>query len=240
MFDLGETLIQFGRLPVHDIFVRAARLSYNYLVASGQPVGSFRFYRLWNNLNIRLRLLISFLTGNDFDSLTALKQYGRKRGFNLTDSQWEELNWQWYSPLVEKAQIEPDLKDTLTKLRQTGLKLGILSNTFVHGSSLDRHLQQAGVLDFFDPRIYSYQFSFRKPDPRIFLEAARRIDTDPARILYVGDRLDKDVRGARSAGMTPILKSAYTNRKKNVPDGIFRVQYIAELPELIRKLNQET
>ena len=240
LFDLGETLILFGRLRANEIFDRAARFSYDYLTARNQPVGSYRLYWLWNHIYIRLRLLSSFITGNDFDSLTTLKQYGRKKGFNLTEPQWEELNWQWYKPLAEKAKIEPDTHKTLAALKQAGLKLGILSNTFVHGSSLDRHLQQAGMLEYFDQRIYSYQYSFRKPDRRIFLEAARQIAADPACILFVGDRMDKDVRGAQNAGMIPVLKHAYTNKKKGVPGGVFRVQYLSELPELIQKLNRKS
>lgn len=237
LFDLGETLIHFGRLRANPIFNRAARFSYEYLIEHQQPVGSYRRYWLWNFFGIRLQLLSSFITGNDFDSLTTLKNFGRKKGFTLTEDQWEELNWRWYKPLVEKAKIEPDTPQTLAALKQAGLKLGILSNTFVHGSSLDRHLRQAGLLEYFDQRIYSYQYSFRKPDRRIFLEAARRIAAAPEHILFVGDRMDKDVRGALAAGMVPVLKHAYTNQKKDVPGGVFRVQYLSELPELIQKLN---
>lgn len=239
LFDLGETLILFGRLRANEIFNRAARLSYEYLIEHRQPAGSYRRYWLWNFFGIRLRLLISFLTGNDFDSLTTLRQYGLKKGFNLTDSQWEELNWQWYRPLAEQGRFESQTADTLKALRQAGLKLGILSNTFIHSSSLDRHLKEAGLLDYFDLRLYSYQFSFRKPDRRIFLEAARRIGTEPSRILFVGDRMDKDVQGARNAGMIPVLKHAYTNKKKGVPEGVFRIQSICELPNLIETLNRK-
>jgi putative hydrolase of the HAD superfamily len=239
LFDLGETLILFGRLRVHEIFDRAARFSYDYLRNMRQPVGSYRRYWLWNFFGIRLRLLGSFLTGNDFDSLTTLREYGRKKGFNLTEAQWEELNWQWYRPLAEQGCIEPQTENTLKILSRAGLKLGILSNTFIHSSSLDRHLKEAGLLDYFDLRLYSYQFSFRKPDRRIFLEAARRIGTEPSRIVFVGDRMDKDVRGARNAGMIPVLKHAYTNKKKDVPGGVFRIQSIAELPELIETLNRK-
>lgn len=239
LFDLGETLILFGRLRAHEIFNRAARLSYEYLIEQHQPAGSYRRYWLWNFFGIRLRLLVSFLTGNDFDSLTTLRQYGEKKGFRLSGPEWEELNWQWYRPLAEQGRIEPETADTLKALRQAGLKLGILSNTFIHSSSLDRHLKEAGLLDYFDLRLYSYEFSFRKPDRRIFLEAARQIGTEPAHILFVGDRMDKDVRGARNAGMIPVLKHAYTNKKKGVPEGVFRIQSICELPNLIETLNRK-
>lgn len=238
LFDLGETLLHFGKLEIGKIFDRATRLSYEYLKDRKQPVGSFAMYRLQNFFGIRFHLLFSYLTGNDFDSLSILKKYGKKRGFSLSEAEWEELNWQWYHPLAEQAQAEPDIAQTLQRLRQMGLRLGILSNTFVHGSSLDQHLRRLGLLEFFPVRLYSYQFPFRKPDQRIFWEAARQLHTEPQRIVFVGDRIDKDVRGARRAGMVAVLKDAYTNRKKRVPDDVFRIQCLSELPELIETLNR--
>ncbi|MBP6124513.1 MAG: HAD family hydrolase [Phycisphaerae bacterium] len=238
LFDLGETLLHFGQLEIGKIFDRATRLSYEYLKSRNQPAGSFAVYRLRNFFGIRLHLLFSYLTGNDFDSLSILKKYGKKKGFSLSEAEWEELNWQWYQPLTEKAQTEPDIVQTLQRLRQMGLRLGILSNTFVHSSSLDRHLSRLGLLEFFPVRLYSYQFPFRKPDQRIFFEAARQLQTEPRRIVFVGDRIEKDVRGAQRAGMAAVLKHAYTNQKKRVPDGVFRIQYLSELPELIETLNR--
>ena len=51
LFDLGETLILFGRLRAGEIFNRASRLSYDYLVEQNQPVGSYGLYWLWNNFS---------------------------------------------------------------------------------------------------------------------------------------------------------------------------------------------
>lgn len=238
-FDLGETLIHFGRLRANAVFNRAARFSYAYLADLGQPVGGYGPYWMWSFFGIRFHLLASFLSGNDFDSLTLLKRHGLKKGYTLTEPQWQELNWQWYRPLSERGEIEPDTGRTLMALKEAGLKLGILSNTFIHGSSLDRHLQQEGLLDFFDRRLYSYQYSFRKPDRRIFIEAARQIGTEAEHILFVGDRMDKDVRGAMNAGMVPVLKTAYTNKKKGTPEGVFRIHKLSELPELVNQLNRK-
>lgn len=41
-----------------------------------------------------------------------------------------------------------------------------------------------------------------KPAPAVFLEAARRLEVDPAECLVVGDRKDADVAGGKAAGMT--------------------------------------
>nr|WP_082570968.1 HAD-IA family hydrolase [Cellulomonas sp. Root485] len=45
---------------------------------------------------------------------------------------------------------------------------------------------------------------FGKPDPRVFVEACRRLGTAPERTAYVGDELDVDAVAARAAGLLGI------------------------------------
>lgn len=237
LFDLGETLVNFGKIDSGRLFKEAGRRSYTFLKKLNQPVGRFRQY-FWRNMwGLYVRYYISMVTGRDFDSLALLEKYGRRRGFNLSREEWQELNWLWYEPLRKRARTEPDLAETLTKLTEAGLKLGIVSNTFVNAGALDRHLTEEGLIGFFDTRVYSCEFSFRKPDKRIFLEAARQVGVQPANIMYVGDRINKDVKGALRAGMKPVLKNAYTNAGKKVPDGVERIERISELPELVHKFD---
>jgi len=237
LFDLGETLVNFGKIDSGRLFKEAGRRSYTFLKKLNQPVGRFRRY-FWRNMwGLYVRYYISLITGRDFDSLALLEKYGRMRGFNLSREEWQELNWLWYEPLRKRARTEPDLAETLTKLTEAGLKLGIVSNTFVSAGALDRHLTEEGLIGFFDTRVYSCEFGFRKPDKRIFLEAARQVGAEPANIIYVGDRINKDVKGALRAGMKPVLKKAYTNAGKKAPDGVERIDNIAELPELVQAIN---
>jgi HAD superfamily hydrolase (TIGR01549 family) len=236
LFDLGETLLSFGRVSASRIFRKGARLSYDYLKSLDQPVGSFAVYKLKNFVALRTKHLLSTVKRRDFDALELLRDIGTKAGYNLTDEQWEQLVWLWYQPLSEKGAAEPDIVETLTRLRESGLKLGILSNTFVHGSSLDRHLAEAGILDFFPLRMYSYQFTFRKPDLRIFEAAAERIGHTPAEIMFVGDRIDNDVRPATKLGMTAVLKRTYANGAVKLPAEAYQVQLLSELPALIEKI----
>lgn len=236
LFDLGETLLNFGKIEsTAKLFKDAGRRSYTYLKKLNQPVGRFRRYFWRNMLGLRLRYYISLMTGRDFDSLTLLEKYGTRRGFQLSREQWQELNWLWYEPLRQRSSTEPDLTQTLTKLTRAGLKLGIVSNTFVNADALDRHLAEEGLIGFFDTRVYSCDFGFRKPDKRIFLEAARQVGVEPANIIYVGDRINKDVMGALRAGMHAVLKNAYTNAGKKPPTGVERIQNISELPDLVKK-----
>jgi putative hydrolase of the HAD superfamily len=237
LFDLGDTLLNFGKIETTRVFRQSARMTYDYLKSCAQPVGNFRWYCLRHLIAVRLRYLWSDVVGRDFDALSLLKRSGTKRGYKLTEDQWRQVGWLWYEPLGKLAKIEPALKETLATLKKMGLKLGILSNTFISAGSLDRHLAQLGILDFFPYRLYSYQFEFRKPDVRIFEAAVAKIGELAESILFVGDRIDKDIRPALKAGMRAVLKSAYTNVGRKVPEGVWKISRISELTGLIEKVN---
>ena len=240
VFDLGETILNFGKINTVSLFREGAKLSYDYLKSCGQSVGNFEIYCWRNLISLRIRNLISNITGNDFDSSAFLKNLGTRKGLKLSNEQWDHFAWLWYEPLSKIAKIEPDIKQTLTSLKNAGIKLGILSNTFVSGKSIEKQLEEIGILDLFSMRMYSYQFTFRKPDLRIFKIAAERIGEAFENIIYVGDRIDKDAKPTLKLGMTPVLKTAYTNTGKAVPQGIFQIRNLSELPALVQKINSDT
>jgi len=236
LFDLGETLINFGEVDISAVFKEGARCSYEFLKQTGQEVCGFQRYYLRNLFLIRTVYVWSCLIGRDFDSLELLKKIGLRRGYKLTEQQWQQFAWLWYEPLSRIATVEPDIRDTLTRLRDRGLKLGIVSNTFLTQSSLDRHLKEFGMIEFFPLRMYSQETAWRKPNVKIFNEAAGRLGIEPQNIMFVGDRLDTDIKGALKAGMIPILKSACTNTGKKVPPGVRKIILLSELPSLIQSI----
>lgn len=240
LFDLGETLLNFGQVNTGRLFRQGARLSYDFLKSCGQPVGNFQYYCWRNLIALRIRHLLSNITKNDFNSLALLRGIGIKKGIRLDGQKWRQFAWLWYEPLSKAATTEPKTKETLAALKNLGLKLGIVSNTFVNGCSLDEHLKQLGILDFFTVRVYSYEFTFRKPDTQIFKVAAKRIGETLDNILYVGDRIDKDIKPAVKTGMQAVLKTAYTNAGKETPRGAWKINRLSELPGLIEKINAQT
>ncbi len=237
LFDLGETLLNFGKVNTGRLFLQGAKLSYDFLKSCGQPVGNYQYYCCRNLISMRIRYLLSNITKNDFNSLALLRGIGIKKGIRLDGQQWRHFGWLWYEPLSKVATTEPDIKETLTSLKNSGLKLGIVSNTFVNSSSLEKHMEQEGRLNFFTVRLYSYEFDFRKPDVRIFRVAAERIGEALENILYVGDRIDKDIRPAIRNGMQAVMKDAYTNDGKKIPKGAWKINHLSELPALIKKIN---
>jgi len=239
LFDLGETLVNFGKVRSLSIFGEGARLSYDFLKSKGQPVGNFTYY-FWRNLvSLHVCRWLSCISGKDFDALKLLSESGAKKGIKLNDQEWGHFAWLWYEHLSKSSTIEPDIVETLRALKEMGLKLGIVSNTFVHGSSLEKHLEQFGILEFFEVKFYSYQFEFRKPDVRIFIKAADAIGERLPNILFVGDRINKDIKPALMLDMPAVLKEAYTNKGRKVPNGAYTINKLSELPGLIEEINNE-
>lgn len=75
----------------------------------------------------------------------------------------------------------------------------ILSNGQRVFSELE--LKYFGLYDKFKTVIFSSDFGYKKPDPRIFLEAAKRLELEPENILCIGDNFDNDIIPAAKLGM---------------------------------------
>ena len=72
----------------------------------------------------------SYIPGRDFDSLDLLRRIGIKRGYKLSEEQWQQFAWCWYEPLSKIAVCEPDIRETLAKLRDMGLNSALFPIPF--------------------------------------------------------------------------------------------------------------
>ena len=79
-----------------------------------------------------------------------------------------------------------------------------------------------GLTPFFKFRILSSRFGFKKPDVRLFDMAMKKLMINPEESVYIGDNPQKDLVGAKKAGMTFILfRSEYKPYNDFQPDGHF-------------------
>lgn len=241
LFDLGDTLLDFGKVDIDALFSEGARLAYHYLqrLGTADKLPSFGAYRRSNILSIKLHYLWSHIVRRELDCKALLDKLARKMGIRLTDGQVDELAWLWYKPLAESARLEPGIHTCLEKLKAMSLKLGIISNTFIPAAAHDRHLCQLDLLGFFPVRRYSSATIFRKPDRRIFRAALQQLDVTPAATIMVGDKWGPDIRGAIRSGITPVFKRTALNRSRRVPRHVPVVETIGELPALIHRLRTD-
>lgn len=89
--------------------------------------------------------------------------------------------------------------ETLHELKRRGYKLGIIANTITE-TEIPDWMCRDGVADCFKTVILSSKVRLRKPNPEIYLLAARCAETVPENCAYVGDNPVRDVDGAKDAG----------------------------------------
>lgn len=96
--------------------------------------------------------------------------------------------------------LRPEAPAALHALRARGLKLAIVSNVLSRGQ-VSSDLARYGIEGLFDAVLTSSEFGRRKPDPAIFLRAADMVGARPESCAFVGDRVSRDIAGAKGAGL---------------------------------------
>jgi HAD superfamily hydrolase (TIGR01549 family) len=245
LFDFGDTLIDFEPLDTRAVFRVSARNTYAYLCKQGHPLPPFEQYCRSQFRAVRWRYLWAKLRGRDFNTLDLLRGFLQKTPHPAGQPQHgpseeavvHELAWLWYMPLTEHSEPERGAAEALAELRRRGLKLGLISNTFVPGSVLDRHLAMHGLLEFFPVRVYSSEVGYRKPDRRIFEMALERMGAHASESAFVGDLVKTDIVGARRVGMRTVLKQPWSCAGAAHPVADVVIRRLAELPGVLAPMS---
>jgi HAD superfamily hydrolase (TIGR01549 family) len=139
----------------------------------------------------------------------------------------------------DESDLYPDVRPALAALREAGLWLGIAGNQAVRAGGILRSLFAADV----DLIGTSDDWGASKPDPEFFVRVAAVVPFAPEEILYVGDRVDNDLRPAVAAGMPTALvhRGPWATIQWNTGEALrlptFRIDSLNELPALIAEFN---
>ena len=112
---------------------------------------------------------------------------------------------------LDVFQLRPEVDGLLRRLRDRGLKLGIVAN---QPQAARERLGRAEISDLFEYRGLSGLTGFSKPDPRAFQAAAEALGMAPPDCIMVGDRIDNDIAPAKALGMAAILLRGGRHRRQ--------------------------
>ncbi len=239
IFDLGDTVFNYGRFNSGKIFEDGAKSSFELLKRynGGHSPCPYIWYWFSHSLSIRMHYAFAHFTMKEFDCPRILRRKAWRLGVTLGPKQLMRLCGKWYEPLRNAATVEPDIRNTMLTLKnELGLKLGIISNTFVPGKILEDHLDEYNLTELFDVRIYSCDTICRKPDVRIYEKALQALNLEGSETVMVGDRYKEDVQGPAQLDMKGIIKLGITNHHKKFPADTLKVNHLSELPELIKSI----
>lgn len=134
---------------------------------------------------------------------------------------------------------DPEAGPMFEKLRADGLKVGVLSNTIWPRDWHEGFFDRDGVRHLIDGAVYTSEVPWTKPSELAFGAAMEAVGvSDPARCVYVGDRLFDDVWGARNAGMRAIhiplstIPSSQVGHSEGEPDAVAHA--LSDIPAIIR------
>jgi len=187
LFDWGDTL--FHAPHAAEVIVSFAR-------ASGAEISEARAGELWDELWVAGKTPEEIAKGRDL-SLEAHRRVWMDL-FSRLDAVAPGLSGALYERVMDPRSWVPfaDTRVTLEAVHRRGMKVGVVSNV---PADLRPVFAKHGLDGLVDSYTHSFEVGAEKPDPAIFLAAAKSLGVRPSETLMVGDHAVD--RGAERAGM---------------------------------------
>ena len=230
LFDLDSTLYYLDEknfLPIYfdAIGKKAVEIGYDYEVACHAMYdGSIN---MSNSDGVKTN---EQLFWEAFEKITGpLPKEDREKFDSYYDTDFDKLK-------VLSKPI-PGVKEIIKSLKEKGYVLVVATNPVLPMVAQLTRMNWAGL----DPNdfafITSYEtFHYSKPDPRFYLEAAKRLNAKPEDCLMVGNDVRGDILAAKEAGLNVYLINLYASNHykddtSNIPQGDFNdlLKYIDSL-----------
>jgi HAD superfamily hydrolase (TIGR01662 family) len=233
LFDLGNTLvythpeITFQRIladhsvtkPLEEVKEALVRGNAEFDIKKHEGLTAHQFYTQWNIIQLKH---------------LGLKGSRARRLAATINSQW----WKY-----AESHVYPDVERTLLRLRQMGLKLGIVSGGFEE--DIEAIMLKTGLDDFFVVKVGVNTTGKRKPHPEAFKHALKQLGIQPSEAIFVGDNYKADYEGAEKVGMTPVLigrkcpplQKLFTEVCLELPSGVRSIRRLDEIFDVLKIVN---
>lgn len=124
-----------------------------------------------------------------------------------------------------------DAIETLKQLQKLGFKIGLISDcTF----EVPQIWNTTKLSQYFDSVIFSCSVGIKKPDPRIYHLACKKLKVKPKNCLYIGDGSSRELSGALHVGMFPLLiRSPHEKNSVRYDEEDWDGQRISNLSEIL-------
>lgn len=131
---------------------------------------------------------------------TEVAEYFKKR-FQIPDP-IEQIKKTWQNMAMDKycreIPLKPGVIEILPYLKEQGIKMAVASSNALE--LIEACLQSHGIRNYFQEVITACEVKKGKPAPDVYLEAAKRLGTEPARCLVFED-IVPGIQAGKAAGM---------------------------------------
>lgn len=129
------------------------------------------------------------------------------------------------------SRLLPGARDALKVGREMGMHIGIISD--YDDLPLNTMLMKLDLVDLLDSITSSEEVGVYKPAQEIFLSGLSKSGCDAVKAIYIGDRWERDVVGAKNVGMVSVLIGSDSHGN---PPPDFLIEDISALPELLNQI----
>lgn len=229
LFDLGSTLIEYENSDWHTLGKQGVIEAYPLLKSAFpqiSPVDQFgpTFY-----LYLKEILDTERADHSEFDLYELCQKVFARMNLISRDGLIEKFVHTYYQPIARQITMEKGAPEILKAIKDAGLTIGLVSNTIFPVKYHLGEMTQFGLLKYFDFTIFSCAVKTRKPGSKIFQMALEMAKSEPGQTVFIGDRFDADIIGAKNSGMAAVWK--YHDKREN-PDNVIPDYSITELDEL--------
>ena len=108
-------------------------------------------------------------------------------------------------PMGQVLEVVEGARQAILEIQRLGVRMVTCSNTWWRSDAdSQRDWDELGLGDCFDAHVTSHDTGHAKPHPAIFKRALAAVGATPQQTAMIGDRLDRDIAGARETGMRTI------------------------------------
>ncbi|MDR6224970.1 HAD family hydrolase [Desmospora profundinema] len=127
----------------------------------------------------------------------------------------------------------PHARHILHRLKTNEMRLALVTN----GETVfqKKNAEALGILPLFDAVFVSEEEGRKKPDPELFIQAARRMGVPPEFCLFVGDHPVNDIQGAAAAGMQTAWLKGLSLWPQHLTPPTVTLQSLLDLLPLLEK-----
>lgn len=168
----------------------------------------------------------------EVDLHAVIRQFLFSQRICLSEKKMYDLTYRFADSLSKYYLLYPETLTVLSTLKRRGYNMGIVSNTAMPPSVIDKYFAASGIINYIDFRVLSSEVGWRKPHRRIYKEALRMAHAEPQEVVFIGDRVLEDTVGPSFMGMRPIL----VRRESSCDEGLsdqYHGLYVCTLKELI-------
>lgn len=235
IFDLGSTLLEYENRSWFDVSYDGQSLAYGEMKHLNHQLPDFETF------NNRLEEIKNQLRKKALDTLiewnaaNAPARLFTELGIKNSEDEGRKFIDIFFRKVREQTTIIDGARQTLSEIKRSGYKTGLISNTIFAGYLHEGDIERFSIKEYLDFRIYSSEFGRRKPHPKIFKAGLEKIGLKPEETIYIGDRLNEDIEGPRSVGMGAILKYRKGREYPNpLPSDVPVVYELNELLDILK------